>query len=223
VRTMGVPAGGLRATADPIHVPLGAGDAVPDDVLDELERLVGGPLADSYRRFLRETNGAGPVEPAVLPNHGFVADQPFFGVARSDPHHDLVFARDWLTDRFGADLLPIGYVQGGILLLGLSGAIAGSVWHWDDDDPRDDAAYGPAEICDYLLRRCAGSFDEFRDRLIRPPAMLAERAEAWAATGQIRVVRDELAGAGLPGPLRAPWQPQPGKSRDPIVNLFELR
>jgi hypothetical protein len=222
VRTMGVTGTGLRTDPRPAGIAFHPGEPVPDDVLDELERLVGAPLPAPYRSYLGRTNGAGPAGPAVLAGHGFVADQPLFGIARTDPHQDLAYARDWFTDRFTPDLLPIGYVQGGVLLLGLRDPVAGSVWFWDDDDPRDDAAYGPVEIRDRLLRRCADSFDEFRDRLTRPPTALVERAWAWNTTGRIQVVRHELAGAGLPPAMRAPAQPRPTKSHDPIVSMFEL-
>ena len=222
VRTMGVTGAGLRADPRPAPVGFGRGEAVPDDVLDELERLVGAELPAPYRAYLGDTNGAGPAEPAVLAGHGFVADQPLFGVARADAHQDLGYACGWLTDRFTPDLLPIGYVQGGILAVRLRDPLRGSVWFWDDDDPRDDAGYGPVEIRDRLLRHCADTFDEFRDRLSHPPAALADLARAWTATGSIQVVRHELAGAGLPAPMRAPWQPAPSRVRDPVAGLFEL-
>ncbi len=202
---------GLRA--EPGQVAIGAGDAVPDDLLDDLERLIGQPLPAGYRAYLGRTNGAGPVEPAVVPDAGFVVDQPLFGIARDDPHQDLAFARDFLTDRFAPGLLPIGYVQGGLLALELTGPAAGAVWYWDDDDPRDDDAYGPAEIRATLVRRCARTFDEFLAALIRPPAALVTQAAAWASTAQARVVPDELTGASLPAAMRPPGAPSAPRHR----------
>jgi len=184
--------------------------------------LLDQPLPRTYRQFLAETNGAAPAEPAVLPGFGFVADQPLFGVARTDQQQDLGYVREWLADRFTDDLLPIGYVQGGLLAVGISEPVADSVWYWDDDDPRDDARHGPAEIRTRLLHRCADSFDEFWARLCRPPAALVRLAEELVAAGQVRPVREEDAGAGLPAAMRAPWQPAPVKGRDALTGLFEL-
>jgi len=213
---------GLRADPQPVPVPAGPGDEVPVDVLAALEELLGQPLPGTYRQFLAETNGAAPVEPAVLPGFGFVADQPLFGVARTDQQQDLGYVREWLADRFTDDLLPIGYVQGGLLAVGIAEPVADSVWYWDDDDPRDDARHGPAEIRTRLLHRCADSFDEFWARLCRPPAALVRLAEELVGAGQVRPVREEDAGAGLPAAMRAPWQPAPTKGRDALTGLFEL-
>jgi hypothetical protein len=224
VRTMPVdsPRAGLRRDPEPVPVLAGEGDEVPVDVLATLEQVLGYRLPRTYRQYLAETNGAAPAEPAVLSGFGFVADQPLFGVARPDQHQDLAYAWEWLTDRFTPDLLPIGYVQGGMLALGVADPVADSVWYWDDDDPRDDARYGPAEIRARLLHRCADSFDEFWAALCRPPTFLLERAGELAATGRARPVREPDAGAGLPTALRAPWQSASPKGRDPIVGLFEV-
>jgi hypothetical protein len=224
VRTMPVDSlrAGLRRDPEPVPVLAGEGDEVPVDVLATLEQALGYRLPGTYRQYLAETNGAAPAEPAVLSGFGFIADQPLFGVARSDQHQDLAYAWEWLTDRFTPDLLPIGYVQGGMLVLGVADPIADSVWYWDDDDPRDNARYGPAEIRARLLHRCADTFDEFWAGLCRPPAFLLELAGELASTGRARPVREADAGAGLPATMRAPWQSAPPKTRDPIVGLFEL-
>jgi hypothetical protein len=224
VRTMPVDSlrTGLRTDPEPVPVPAGPGDEMPEEIMATLEQVLGHPLPPTYRRFLIETNGAAPAEPAVLPGFGFVADQPLFGVARTDQHQDLGYAGQWLTDRFTPDVLPIGYVQGGMLAVGVADPIADSVWYWDDDDPRDDAAYGPAEIRARLLHRCADSFDEFWARLCRPPVALLGMAGELASTGRVRSVREEVQGAELPAALRAPWQPAPPKNRDRVAGLFEL-
>ncbi|HKT00951.1 MAG TPA: HNH endonuclease [Rugosimonospora sp.] len=213
---------GLRVDAEPVPVAPGVGDEVPEEVLGDLERVLGHPLPPGYRRYLAATNGAAPAEPAVLGGSGFVADQPLFGVARGDQHQDLGYVRGWLADRFTPDLLPIGYVQGGMLAVGVAEPIVDSVWYWDDDDPRDDAGYGPAEIRTRLLHRCADTFDGFWARLCRPPAVLVELAGELAATGRVRPVRVEDAGEGLPAALRGPGQPAPVRKHDPVTGLFEL-
>jgi hypothetical protein len=218
VRTMAVTASkrGLRGATVPVAIA--PGDRTPADVLDDLERLLERRLPTAYRRYLAETNGAAPIEPAVLAGYGFVVDQPLFGLARADQHQDLGYVRDFLTDRFADDLLPIGYVQGGILAIGP----AGDVFYWDDDDVRDDASYGVPEIRDRLLHRCADDFDDFRRRLVAPPGRLLDLADVWTITGRIRPVHHDLAGAGLPPTMRAPWQTQGGTGRHPIAKLFEL-
>src|SRR5947209_5827950 len=119
---------------------------VPEEALLDLERRrLGFPLPPGYRAFLTRTNGAAPDRPGVLRGYGFVADQRFFGLGRSDEAEDLVGANRYLADRCTADRLAIGYVQGGMILVKVAGADADSVWYWDDDDPRarqdHDAAY----------------------------------------------------------------------------------
>jgi hypothetical protein len=219
VRLLRAAGRGLPPEAEPLSVGPGPGDAVPDDLLDLLESALGWPLPPVYRRFLAETNGAGPAAPAVLPPFGFVADQPLFGIARSDRHQDLSYVVEWLRDRLTVDFLPIGYVQGGLLAVKVSGDDLDSVWYLDDDDPRDREAYGPEEVRAHLLHRCADSVDDLWARLARPPATLVDLAGRWA--GQVTQVRDGLVGAGLPARMKAPWQPQTRAGRDPVAAMFE--
>ncbi|GFJ77704.1 SMI1/KNR4 family protein [Phytohabitans houttuyneae] len=219
VRLLPASARGLRPEAEPLSVGPAAGDEVPDDLLDLLESALGWPLPPAYRRFVAETNGVGPAAPAVLPPYGFVADQPLFGIAREDRHQDLSYVADWVRDRLTVDFLPIGYVQGGLLAVKVSGDDVDSVWYLDDDDPRDREAYGPEEVCGHLLQRCADSVDDLWARLVRPPAALVELATA--AVGQVTLVRDGAVGAGLPAKLKAPWQEQGRPGRDPVASMFE--
>jgi hypothetical protein len=224
VRTMPVDATrrGLRTDPDAGPIGTGPGDEVPAEILEDLESLLECPLPATYRRYLAETNGAAPAEPAVLDGLGFIADQPLFGIARTDQQQDLWYAREWLADRFTPDLLPIGYVQGGLLAVELTGPAADSVWYWDDDDARDDAGFDPPYIRQHLLHRCADSFAEFWAALRRPASALVDLADGLASSGRVRPVRDELAGDGLPAAMRAPWQPAPDRRPDPITGLFEL-
>ncbi|MGN9913741.1 SMI1/KNR4 family protein [Phytohabitans sp. LJ34] len=212
---------GLRADAEPVSAGRAAGDAVPDELLDLLERALGWPLPPVYRRFLAETNGAGPAAAAVLPPYGFVADQPLFGIARDDRHQDLSYVGDWVRDRLTVDFLPIGYVQGGLLAVKASGDDLDSVWYLDDDDPRDRESFGAEEVCAHLLARCADSLDDLWARLVRPPAALVDLAGRWAA--RVTHVRDGLVGAGLPAKMKAPWQPPAKAGRDPVAAMFEAK
>jgi hypothetical protein len=213
---------GLCQDPDTEPVSTGPGDEVPEEILADLEELLGYALPATYRQYLAATNGAAPAVPAVLDSLGFIADQPLFGLARRDQQQDLWYARDWLGDRFTPDLLAIGYVQGGLLAVELTGPAADAVWYWDDDDPRDDAGFDAAYIRQRLLHRCADSFAEFWAALRQPAAALVTLANELASDGRVRPVREELAGSGLPKAMRAPWQPAPDKRRDPIVDLFDL-
>lgn len=223
VRTMGISARGLSVPSPAPPVPRAPGETVPDDVLDLLERLLGWPLPPAYRRFLAETNGAGPAAPGVLPGFGFVADQPLFGLARTDRHQELSYVREWVRDRLTLDFLPIGYVQGGLLAVKVSGDDLDSIWYYDDDDPRDRDDVDAAYICTHLLRRCADTIDEFLATLVAPPPRLLTLAEEWVAAGCVTEVREDAIGAGLPTRMRAPWQPPPASGQDPLTALFEAR
>jgi A nuclease of the HNH/ENDO VII superfamily with conserved WHH/SMI1 / KNR4 family (SUKH-1) len=219
LRTSGASAGQRESAASLVSAGRAPGDAVPDDLLDLLESALGWPLPPAYRHFLAETNGAGPAAAAVLPPYGFVADQPLFGIARDDRHQDLSYVGDWVRDRLTVDFLPIGYVQGGLLAVKVSGDDLDSVWYLDDDDPRDREAFGPEEVTAHLLHRCAESVDDLWARLVRPPAALLDLAGRWA--GQVTQVRDGLVGAGLPARMKAPWQPPSRAGRDPVAAMFE--
>ncbi|MFI1995571.1 SMI1/KNR4 family protein [Actinoplanes sp. NPDC020271] len=198
----GRPGPGVRTDPGAVPVPPRPGVPVPGQVLSQIEDLLGYELPGAYRRYLLECNGAGPAEPGVLAVAGLVADQPLFGLARDDALQDVGFAPQWLADRFTPEFLPVGFVQGGLLALRVAGQDAGSVWWLDDDDPRDDDRFGPAEICARLLRRCADDWDGFWTGLHRSAAVLLEVADDLVTDGQARVVRPEFAGEALPAKLR---------------------
>lgn len=211
---------GVRSQEPAVPVPPGPGDEIPEGLVADLERLLGLLLPARYRRYLEATNGAAPAEPAVLDGPGFVADQPLFGLARPDRHQDLSFAAEWLRDRFTDDLLPVGYVQGGVLATKLAGDDIGSVWYWDDDDPRDNEDADQQYIRDHLLYRCADDWDAFWAALRRPAAVLIEVAADLVGSGQVFAVRHPLAGGALPAAMRAPWQPAPTRRGPSVTGLF---
>lgn len=218
-----LPGDGRRGVrTGPGTVGLAGDDEVPDEVLADLELLLGYRLPPAYRRFLGATNGSGPVAPGVLAGFGFVADQPLFGIARADRHQDLSYAPDWLRDRFTTDFLPIGYVQGGVLAVRVAGPDADAVWYLDDDDPRDEAGFDAPYLCGHLLRRCADDIDAYHLALAPPADALLDLAAEQANRGLARPVRDDAAGAGLPAALRAPWQQPPAGGADPVVALFDV-
>ncbi|MFC7548811.1 SMI1/KNR4 family protein [Plantactinospora sp. GCM10030261] len=222
VATLPVGGRGLRGAGAGAIRPA-VGDPVPEEILDTLERVLGWPLPDRYRAFLAATNGAGPAAPGVLPGFGFIADQPLFGIARDDRFQDLSYVVGLFRDRFTVDYLPVGYVQGGLLVVKVSGDDLDSVWYWDDDDPRDRDAYDAEVICAELLHRCADSMDDLWARLVAVPEPLAALADSWLVEGLAREVRDEFVGAGLPPRAAPPWQPAERSAADPLVAMFEAR
>jgi len=163
---------------DPLPVPFDVPAPLADEVWNAVVARLGHPLPDSLRRVLSARAGAAPTTPGVHPDHGFLVDQPFFGVGTADRHQDLLYARHWFVDRLTADYLPIGYVQGGILALRLTGSDAGSVWFADTDDPRDDDRYDAAAYCAELLVRVAADLDTFLAELSAVPVGLLEVVDA---------------------------------------------
>lgn len=188
------------STAPPIRFD----SRLADEAVRAIEQRLGIALPPAYREFLARTNGGRPAWPAVHPGFGFVADQPFFGAARQDWLQDLGYANGWFGDRLTADWLAVGYVQGGLIAVRVAGGDEGSVWYYDDDDPRgtdDDTA---DHICAGLLHRCADDFASFWRALRAAPADLRQRARAAADRGDAVVVHDERQGASLPATRRAP-------------------
>ncbi|SBW21672.1 cell wall assembly/cell proliferation coordinating protein [Candidatus Protofrankia californiensis] len=171
-----------------------------DEVMEKVEERLGYGLPAGYRSFLRRTNGGCPAVPAVHPGFGFVVDQPFFGVARQDRLQDLVYANAWFGDRITPDFLATGYVQGGLIAVRVRGGDEGSIWYWDDDDPRDTDTYTAGDVCERLLHRCADDFVAFWQVLTEPPPSLRELAAHNPAT----VVVSEGMGVSLPASRRVP-------------------
>lgn len=232
-RTPGISGTGPRAVASvplavasvPVAPATGTpptGNMVPDDVLDLLEQVLGWPLPERYREFVSRTNGCGPDRPAILGGHGLIADQPWFGVGREDRQRDLSFVATAFADRFTPDLMPIGYVQGGLLAVAVAGPDRDSVWYWDDDDPRDDDGFDAPYISANLLHRVADSVGGLFASFADPPVELVVVAERWVCDGDAHPVRDELIGAGLPARLQAPWQSPPEPGNDPLTAAVDL-
>jgi hypothetical protein len=215
---------GLAVDADAAPPDLSPAGAVDDDALDELGRHFGHPLPPVYRDFLAATNGGAPASPGVLAGFGFVVDQAFFGLARTDRLQELWYANAWLRDRLTPGFLAIGYVQGGLLLVKLDGADADSVWYWDDDDPRasdDDTA---EDICGRLLYRLADNLEAFWAALRPPPEAVRQLASELVESGAVVQLQPHLAGTCLPVAKRAPWQPTTETGgTDPVVAPFEVR
>jgi hypothetical protein len=200
-------------TADRRRRGLPVGDGTPptmrlserlsDEAVTKIETHLGYSLPSAYRDFLSRTNGARPGIPAVHPDFGFVADQPFLGVARQDWMQDLVYANGYFRDRLTADWLAVGYVQGGLIAVRVRGGDEGSVWYWDDDDPRGRATYTAEDVCSNLLHRVADDFVAFWLALRDVPESLRALAASNAANGQAAVVTEDRLGSALPAARRA--------------------
>ena len=180
--------------ADRPAPPVRPAERLAPEVVDALDAHLG-PLPPRYRAFLAATNGGVPTRPAVHPGFGFVADQPFFGLARTDRLQELAYANAWFGDRFTADFLAIGYVQGGLLAVKVRGGDEDSVWYWDDDDHRDTEDYTATEVCAQLLHRCADHIDGILAALREIPEHLTEPGDA-------RPLYPDRLGADLPPALR---------------------
>lgn len=173
-------------------------ERLADEAVTAVEERLAYRLPDAYRHFLRNTNGGRPGQPAVHPRAGFVADQRLFGLNRPDWLQDLVYANGFFGDRLTADYLALGYVQGGLLALRVRGGDEGSVWWYDDDDPRDRDEYGAAEVCDRLLVRLADDFAAFWLALRPAPGNLASGAAALATNPATAIVAPDDLGSALP-------------------------
>jgi hypothetical protein len=200
------PGYGLRTDPQPRAVPAQSTESLSEDLAVELEAHLGYRLPPRYREFLVDSNGPTPTEPGVLEDFGFVVDQPWFGLYREDRQQDLVYANNWLADRFTADFLAIGLVQGGLLAVKVRGEDTDSIWYWDDDDPRDDDAYDAAYISENLLYQVAGDVTELWADLALPATDLLAVVDDVVGGGSATEVRPELMGSWLPANRRASWQ-----------------
>ena len=193
VATLPIASRGIRVD-EHVPVPFDVPSPLGESVLDAVERRVGHPLPPAYRELLAAASGAVPTAPGIVPGHGFVVDQPLFGVGHADRHQDLLYARHWFTDRFTDKFLPIGYVQGGVLALRADG----SVWFADFDDPRDDDRYDAPGYCEELLVRVADDLGAFRNSLTVVPGWLLDVSATRVATGAAHRVDVPGLGASLP-------------------------
>jgi hypothetical protein len=218
---------GLRVDFEPRSPGVTLARSLPAELLDQLARVLGRPLPPSYRHFLTQTDGAAPVRAAVLPGHGFVLDQSFFGLARADTAQHLLVANEYVADRFTRDFLAIAHVQGGMLAVRLTGPDADSIWYWDDDDHRATTADDAETIADGLLHRVADTIDDLWRALAEPAQSLRERATAWVDGGEVVAPHPGGLGESLPPSHRAPgWPPRaPDEDYfgDPAVQLALLR
>jgi hypothetical protein len=195
---------GLRVDGAGPSVPVTSAEELSERLVGRLQERLGHSLPPAYATFLASTNGARPAAPGVHPGYGFVVDQPFFGLDRTDRHQDLVFANQWFGDRLTSNFLGIGYVQGGLLAVKVAGGDEGSVWYADDDDYRDDDRFDAEYFCAHLLHRCAADFNQFWRALVPPPDRLLRLVSDVVRSGWAVSTSTPQMGASLPRTKRAP-------------------
>jgi hypothetical protein len=78
-------------------------------------------------------------------------------------------------------------VSGGLLAVKVAGDRRGSVWFWDDRDPRASGDDTPQDT-ERLLRPCGASWDEFLARLEEPPDVSEEELADFARRQGFRIV-----------------------------------
>ena len=92
-----------------------------------------------------------------------------------------------------------------MLALKIRGAEAGSVWLFDDDDPRDSEQRDAGSVCAELLRKIGNDFDDFARHLVALPQQIVDIARSAVDSGHAKSVTDiEHLGAALPEGLKAP-------------------
>ena len=216
------PGYGLRTDPQPRPVPLEVTESLSEELAAELERQLDHRLPPRYREFLVDTNGPTPTEPGVIEEFGFLVDQPWYGLSRDDRHQDLLYVNNWLADRFTADFLAVGPVQGGLLAVKVRGDDADSVWYWDDDDPRDDETFDADYICENLLYRVADDVSGLWANLVLPAADLLAVVDDLVRGDLAGEVRAEVQGAWLPAKRRPPWQTaSSGGAGDDVLAQFD--
>jgi hypothetical protein len=79
-------------------------------------------------------------------------------------------------------------VTGGLLVLKVKGEGIGSIWFWDDDDPRTNDEH-TAEDTERLLSFCGATWDDFVNRLepAQPPS--PQKIRSLLESGGIRIRR----------------------------------
>ncbi|MQA25560.1 MAG: hypothetical protein GEU94_08815 [Micromonosporaceae bacterium] len=203
---------GVSVGEDGAAVAIAGGGEATESDLAALESKLGAGLPAAYRQFLEQTNGGRPAAPAVHHRFGFVADQSFFGIGRKDWFGNVANARQWLRDQFSDEFLPVGHVQGGVLAVRVADPDAGSVWYYDDDDPRDRESYDAQEVGGRLLRRCAVDFAAFLAALRPVPDALRDAARDVVRGGLAQQVTVPQLGLALPADRRpATGQPPAGR------------
>jgi hypothetical protein len=143
------------------------GPTVGEAEVAAFENRLGSTLPDDYRRFLLEVNGGRPADENAQLSH--IVINQLFSLADKDKKSRDLEARA-CTTLPSPDLLFIGYGDGAMILLALSGSHRGEVWSQDTVDPRSNDSNPRVLWHDRRdMTKLAGSFEEFV-RMLKPLA-----------------------------------------------------
>jgi hypothetical protein len=186
----------------PVHFGLPkSGVAVTEGQVQGVEEELGYRLPGAYRSFLKAAGGCAPVGAALDAELGLLLDQPFFTVRDEAAVNDLVYVNKCLRDHLTKDYLAVGFVQGGLVAVKVTGERLGTVWFCAYDDVRDvDPSWSPAERVERLLLPCGDDFDAFLSRLAGNPPELETVANLMVDGGFARVV-PVSSGSASSGPV----------------------
>lgn len=158
--------------------------AVAEQQIQGLEEDLGHRLPEAYRSFLKAAGGCAPQGVALDPGLGLLVDQPFFTIRDQPATNDLGYVNKCLRDHFTKEYLAVGYVQGGVLAVKVSGELSGSVWFCPYDDGRDHGEWpSPQERVAALLLPCGDDWDDFLLRLAGDPPELRTVADLMVEGG----------------------------------------
>jgi hypothetical protein len=147
------------------------GPAVTDDAIRRFEAKISSQLPEDYRAFLLEINGGYTANSHTTfrrRKHSSTLDI-LFSLDTNNESEDLATRQQYSPD-LPPGGLPVGYSDGGIIILILTGEHCGEVWELDTVDPRPEGSNPRVEWFDRRdVTRLAGSFRDFMASL-RPPA-----------------------------------------------------
>lgn len=124
----------------------GAGRAVDQSRLDELETTIGRPLPPSYRAFLLRNNGGEPdldhYPITGMTDNPFGEIRMFLGIDAAAEHDDVEATLDLLKDSLPQGFLPVGYSSGGdMICVSLNDHDHGAVYFWDSQAESEPAPW----------------------------------------------------------------------------------
>lgn len=163
-------------------------DAVREDDLRLLEKEIGAPLPQEYRRFILSCNGGDyPCEVEFNSTNGeFVSSLVgFYGVGAS-ANDELGDAYRTLTGYLPDGLIPIGNDSGnGQTCIKVSGNDIGSIWIWRLHDPDDHGSFVVSNFDAFLAGLCYDETEAFWDESL-PDFIAAERGDVDALAERLK-------------------------------------
>jgi len=114
------------------------------------EEALGFAIPETYRTFLRFTNGGQPIQSHFSERVGV---QDFLGLGDVVGHHRT------MEGRIPTDMIPIAMAEGGNFILVATSDAKGAIYFWDHE----------LEESGSPLEKLASSFDDFMSRLQTKP------------------------------------------------------